>query len=104
MLYGRECPQQPEGGTYKVLKVNINYHVSCLRQKKCRHVPTMESNVSCCIPDARAGTNGHGALVPEEQHFVGYGMKQTQHKAPGPKICFFYEKTWNYRQILQLQA
>lgn len=57
-----------------------HYHVSCLSQKKCRLMPTIKSNASWCMSAARAGTNDCGALVPEEQHFVGYVMEQTWHK------------------------
>lgn len=90
MFYGWESLQQPEGGRHKILKVNTNYHVSCLSQKKCRLVPTIKSKASCCIPAARAGTHDHGGWVPEEQHFA---TKQTRHKqSPRTQICFSYKK------------
>jgi len=43
-------------------------------------VSTTESNVSCCIPDTRAGINGRGTSVSEDQYFVEYGMKGTWHE------------------------
>lgn len=50
----------------KILKVNTDYHASCLSQKKCRLMPTIKSHASCCIPDDGASANDHGVLVPEE--------------------------------------
>lgn len=80
MLYGWEWLQQPLRGRYKILEVSTNYHIAWLIQKKCSHVATIKSNVSCCIPDARTSINDHGASVSEGRYFVGYGTKRTWHK------------------------
>lgn len=98
MLCGWGCLQQTEGGRYKILKVNTDYHESCLSQKKHRLVPTMKSNASCCILAARTATNDPGAFGSRRTALCRVCYKantaQTKHQAPNFLLLW---KAWNYR-------
>lgn len=103
MFYGWEQFQQPLR-QMKNQKDNISCHVNRLLQKKPSYVPTIESNISCCIPDPRAGTNDHRALVWKGQ-VVCRVKHETWHKKSTmvSKIHLFWEKM-NYRQSHQLST
>lgn len=105
MFYGWEQFQQPLR-QMKNQKDNISCHVNWLLQKKPSYVPTIESNISCCIPDPRAGTNDHRALVWKGQvvcRVKHETMKRDIKKAPWSPKFTFSGKRWTTDRVINYQ-